>query len=201
MKIDLKRLSPKRMGWKGRVSSLGVVILLGFVLYLIHHANTPASGTVAVNTKAGESAITDSTDYSTINNEFFSLLYPSDLNPDFPAQQPTGTLAYNFFAKRDAKQNITDSLEVYARLLPAGGVTLDSDYHAYLSQPEIYKLSQKFVRGEVVDVATKNKELLERNALWVHGRYLLILKLKGSDKSTLDTQFNTILKSTQVLKT
>jgi hypothetical protein len=201
MRINLKRLSPKRMGWKGRAISLAVVILLGFIVYLIHHANSPATGTVAVNTKANESAITDSTDYSTINNEFFSLLYPSDLNPDFPAQQPTGTLAYNFLAKRDAKQNVTDSLEVYVRPLPAGGVTLDSDYHTYLSQPEIYKLSQKFVRGEVVDIATKNKDLPERDALWVHGKYLLILKLKGNDKSTLDTQFNTILKSTQVLKT
>jgi hypothetical protein len=57
------------------------------------------------------------------------------------------------------------------------------------------------VRGEVVDIATKNKDLPERDALWVHGKYLLILKLKGNDKSTLDTQFNTILKSTQVLKT
>jgi hypothetical protein len=200
MRVNLRRLSVKSWGWKRRLVVAVVAILVILVVYIMRQANSPAVGTVAINDKQSTAPITDSTDYSTLNNEYFSLLYPSDLSPDFADQKPANTLAYNFVAKRDAAQNITASLEAYARPLPNGGVTLDADYHNYQSQPELYKLSQKFIRGEVIDVATRDKGVHERGAMWVHGKYLLIMKLKGADKDTLDTQFTTILKSIQWMK-
>jgi hypothetical protein len=177
-----------------------IVLLMGWlVVYTVHKLNSPANGTISVS-HTNSAAITDSTDYSTLNNDYFSVLYPSELTPDFAQQKSSAYLVYNFMSKRDAAQNLTDSLEIYVKTLPYGGVAADSDYRSYQSQPGLYKLSQKFIRGELVDVATRDAGSNERVGLWVHGNYLMILKLKSTTKDGIDTKFTTILKSIQWLK-
>ena len=200
MKRNLRRRSliPK-FGRKSRWL-IAVTIIAGFSLhYFVHKINSPAYGTISMS-HSNSPAITDSTNYSTLNNDYFSVLYPSELTPDFPQQKSSAYLVYNFVSKKDAAQNLTDSLEIYVKTLPNGGVAVDSDYRFYQSQPGLYKLSQKFIRGELIDVATRDSGSNERAGLWAHGNYLMILKLKSTTKDGIDTKFTTILKSTQWLK-
>lgn len=194
-----RRFSTHRIGIKGRLLILVVVSLGAALFYFIRNINSPAYGTISVP-RSDNAVITDSTNYSTLNNDYLSLLYPSDLTPDFPQQKSSLYLVYNFVTKKDPTQNLTDSLEIYVKSLPFGGLVTDADYHYYQSQPKLYKLSQKFTRGEAVVVATRDSGSVERVAMWVHGNYLMIMKLKSITKDGIDTRFTTILKSTQWLK-
>ena len=200
MKLNrLKRLSPRRLGLKSRLL-LAVIVIVGIsLLIFLRNINSPAYGTISVPQTINP-VLTDTTDYTTLSNEYFSALYPSQLTPDLPDQKPADALVYSYFSKKNETQNLSDSLEIYVTTLPIGGVTIDSNYRNYQSQPKLYQLSQKYIRGEVVDVATRDDGTHERAGLWVHGKYLLIVKFKGQSKDEVESKFTTILKSIQWLK-
>ena len=179
---------------------VAVLVLVGLAMMFIHSLNSPVNGTVSVSrTKNMKSAeLTDTTNYTSLGNDYYNLKYPSDFNPDYPEQKPTNSLSYNFLDKKDAEQKITDSLEIVVKALPVGGVAVDTDYKNFTSQPKKYKLSQQYIRGELVDVVKGDKSSKERAALWVHGNYLMTVKYKSGNG--LDATFTTILKNVQWLK-
>src|SRR3954465_6115136 len=110
-----------RLSKKQQLILILIILAVALFYYLIHKLNSPAYGTIAVprtNTQQ-----TDTTSYSTLANGYNSLLYPSDLAPDYPPAKADNTLAYDFFKDKKGA-----TLEVYVRNLPAGGVTLDKDY-------------------------------------------------------------------------
>lgn len=181
------------------IIALLVVIMAGLIIYSWHKMNSPTFGTIAVQ-KTISPAVTDSSSYSTLNNDYYSMLYPSELTPDFPAQKAANLLAYNYLSKKDDAQKVISSLEVYVKPLPYGGITLDSNYRFYQSQSKLYKLSRKFIRGETVVTATRDDAGYERVGLWVHGDYLMTIKFTSTSKDNLEVKFNTILKSISWLK-
>jgi len=192
----------KRLNIKKILVILAVAIFLLILFkYALHVMSSPAVGTVTLaKTTEKSQVLKDDTNYSSLSNDYYSLLYPSGLTADFPDVKPAGAIAYNFLSIRDNKHDVRNSLEVYIKNLPNGGITLDSDYKNYQSQQKLYKLSSKYMGGELVDVASRNSGTIERGGMWVHGNYVMIIKLKGTDKSDTDTQFTTILKSVQWLK-
>jgi hypothetical protein len=175
------------------------VLLVGIVIaYGVHQLNSPATGTISKVSLEPET-LTDSTSYSTLNTSYYSLLYPSNLSQNYHAAQG-GALEYNYF-NNTAGDRTTTSLEVYAKPLPQGGITLDGDYKAYVADSKLYKAGKKVFGNDIVDIFSTEANGKERNALWEHGRYLLVIKLHGVAKNQdIDQQLNTILGSVRWLK-
>ena len=166
-------------------------------VWVWHYANSPAVGTVAIKKNDNPNVSDSTTKFATLANGYFSLLYPTYLNPDLVSQETKDTFTYDYFSRRDDSHKVKESLEVYLKKLPDGGLTLDQDYKNYVSQPKQYKLVNKYYGGELVSLAIRNSGAVERNAMWVHGDYLLIVKMTGADKDDTEADVETILKSVQ----
>jgi len=182
---------------KTLVILLSILVLLGLFKGMLHFINSPVEGTVAVQRSTNPVVNTGNNDFVSLGNKYFTLLYPNFLTFDLPEHKTTSNLSYDYLTSRDSANNVLTSLEIYVKPLPHGGVTLDEDYKKYQSEPKLYKFSRKYHTGELVDVATRNSGSIERNALWVHGDYLLVVKLKSSEKDDMDTNLATILNSVQ----
>lgn len=205
MKLEIarraNRLWRKKRVRKFLIALMIILVLAGLVAYIVRILNSPAEGTISKNTTEA-APITDSTSYSTLNTAYFNLLYPSQFSQDYH-QTAGGVLDYKYFSVRGSPQPeiVTASLEVYVRPLPQGGVTLDSDYKFYASNSKSYKAGKKLQNNDTVDLFYKDNDGRERNALWEHGSYVLIIKLHGSlkDQDT-DQQIKTIIGSVRWLK-
>lgn len=191
----LHGLRPRPKQWSRKTWATLVVLVLIAVLtiYVVHGMHTPAVGTIVKNDQSAP-AITDTTDYSSLDTEHFSLLYPSDYSGDFGSPK-SGQIDYRYFDIKDGEK-VKSSLEIYLVMLPYGGITLSSEYKSYNSDPKTYQPSNKFYHSEAVDIFAKDKDGKERNALWEHGKYILVVKLHTDDPD-IDTMFKSILTSVQ----
>lgn len=181
---------------------LKIVIVL-LVIYLVivlarHHLNSPAKGTV-IESPSATPTVKNTTDYTSLQTSYYSLLYPSDFLPSLQ-KSPEAFLDYKPFAA-NAESAKPSTLEIYVKPAPNGGISLDSEYKAIQSQHNIYKLSSAYYHGELVDIASRTSGGNERIALWMHNNYLLVIKISSPDKSLdIDKQLKTILSSQQWLK-
>ena len=190
------RLKPKQWSRRTWIAVVILVLIVGVVLYVVHGMHTPAVGTIQKSNTSSAPVITDTTNYTSLDTERYSLLYPSDYSGDFGVPQP-GALDYKYFSIRDSQNAIKSTLEVYLKPLPYGGITLDGDYKTYAADLAHYKASNKFYHSEAVDLFYKDKGGKERNALWEHGQYLLIIKLHSDGSQNVDLQIKSMLSSVQ----
>lgn len=193
----LNRFLSKKNLRKFLIVALIILLTGGLAIYTVHKLNSPAYGTISKTTNSATTPITNSTDYSTLNTDYYSLLYPSQFSQNYH-QVAAGALAYKYLTVQEGPQPPAASLEVYIKQLPYGGITLDSDYKFYAANSASYKASHKLHNTDEVDLFSKDTNGQERNALWAHGRYLLIIKLHGSTKGQdIDQQIKTITNSVQ----
>ena len=193
-------MKKRSLGKKVLVLLAVSLVLAGLIKYALHYMSSPAIGTVSNEQRDSKvPALKDDTGYTSLSNDAYTLLYPSELVTDLPDEKPGEVSFYNFLAIRNASHDAVKSLEVYIRPLSQKGITGDKDYQSFVSQPKLYKLSTANYGGELVNMAKRDSDGHERSALWVHAGQVLILKLKGDSKDDMDKQLDTVLKSVQWL--
>ena len=120
-----------------------------------------------------------------------------------PSETKGGDVAYYKLEAqaKDLSEESLGEIEVILRLAPDGGITLDKDYQAYLKDTNNYRMFNKFYHGEAIDIAVKTTGGTDQTALWLHGKYLLAVKIhKKANQVQLDSELKDILTSIQWLK-
>lgn len=181
---------------KRRLFAAVIIILGGSLAYFIHVINSPAEGIIKVSTVESPIVQTGSQNYQNLSTPYFTLLYPGEYPLKPGSANSPNILSYQASGHLQNQTN-TGTLVIELRRTPAGGITTDYEYKAFQSQPKVYKWSQKFYGAEIVDIATRQAGG-EENALWLHGNYLLSVRLNaGLTAKALDQVVKDIISSVQ----
>jgi hypothetical protein len=184
----MSKIPLPRIKWSiKKVAVLIVVVVLAvLVLYFIHLGSSPNEGKIKINTV--ESADGSPIQYATLNTSYFSLLYPDKYT--VVQDQPS----VDYLVSYKSSTNSEQSLEITLKNAPDGGIVPSKEYQAY-SKSSLYKMSNKFYGSETVDLAFNGKGK-EEAALWLHGKYLLAIKMKDDlSEAGLKKQMNDMLAS------
>jgi hypothetical protein len=175
----------------------GVIILLLAGYFIWHSLGTPSHGTVAVIAPDTNSQ-TKLPEYTTLTTNYYSLNYSlrySQVPADIPA---AGLLDQKILAYKLGGQPGQSKIEIDIKAAPDGGITLDSNYDYYMKHPAQYKLSAKYYHGEAIDIARSTKGAPETAGLWLHGSWLMIVRVTTADPhQNIDGELKDLLSSVQ----
>lgn len=195
MKSPKKTETAKPWSFKKRVLlAVSAMALLG-IGYFIYFINSPSDADIKVANV--ESPVESSAaSYLPLETPYFKLLYPGDYS--LSAAQTAAPQIVSFKgAAADTTPDKPQDLEISLKTAPYGGIVLDGDYRTYLAQPKQYQLSRRFFGAEIVDVAARISGN-EVNALWLHGKYILVIKLRAQlEPKDLDQRLQDMLSSVQ----
>jgi hypothetical protein len=171
------------------------LILVGALLW--RSLNGPNYGQVAV-LSPDTTPTTKLPEYTTLTTNYYSVNYsqrysqtPSDIPPGGILDQKI--LAYNL-----GGQSGQSKIEIDIKAAPDGGITLDSVYDFYVKRLDRYKLTNKYYHGEAIDIARSVKGPPETAGMWLHGSFLMIIKLTTPDqKQNIDGELKDLLASVQ----
>lgn len=176
---------------------LAVLLLFGLAgLYVWRTLSSPNIGKVAI-TNNYPSPTARLPEYTTLTTNYYSLSY-SESYTQQPAQlAPAGILDYKKLSK-DLGGAGSSIIEITVKSAPDGGITLDSTYDYYLKKQDQFKFSNKYYHGEAIVIIKNIKGPPETAGLWLHGSFLMIIKITTPDKQqAIDTELKDILSSVQ----
>src|SRR4051812_14525698 len=90
----------RRPKTRRRLLGLLIVLLLaGLGWHISRLMRSPVYGTVSHSGNAGvrQEQLTDSTSYTTLNSQYYSLLYPGGYTSDLAGSRPANSLSYYYF--------------------------------------------------------------------------------------------------------
>jgi hypothetical protein len=184
--------------WPKVGSVLGVLLVSIIVCGLIwRNLSSPGYGQVSI-VKPDTSPTTKLPEYTSLTTNFYSVNYSQRY-----AQKPTdipaaGLLDQKVLSYKLGGQPGDSTIEIDIKSAPYGGITEDGTYIYYQKRPSQYKLSNKVYQGEIVDIATSLNGQPEATALWLHGSYLMLIKLTTADKDqSITSELNDLLSSLQ----
>jgi hypothetical protein len=164
---------------------VAVIIAAAGLVYLLPKLNQPVEGSI-VTPLTQNSKTSGASSTKILTTKYYTAQYPVRYT-DLTKPTDSASLDAEFLtAHVRGKSGTTSRISFTVTDLPAGGVTEDSSYHLFKSQPAVYTLDQATVQGEPVYVGTRTNPDYERTYLWPHGKYLLTVALSTS-ASTADT--------------
>mgnify|MGYP000111889622 CR=1 FL=1 len=187
-----KKLKPKLY------ATLAVLLLFSLAgLYVWRTLSSPNIGKVAI-TNSYPSPTARLPEYTTLTTNYYSLNY-SESYTQQPAQlAPAGILDYKKLSKDLGAGAGFSNIEITIKTAPDGGITLDSTYDYYLKKQDRFKFSNKYYHGEAIVIVKNIKGPPETAGLWLHGSFLMIIKITTPDKQqAIDTELKDILSSVQ----
>jgi hypothetical protein len=183
------------------VAVILVFVVAGLAWLFWHILNSPSYGEIKVASSSPNSKLV-LPEYTTLQNDYFTLDY-SKRYTAVPVEVGGGDVAYYKLVAqpKDISADPLGEIEVILRLTPDGGVTLDKDYQLYSKDTKNYRMFNKYYHGEAIDIAAKTTGGTDQIALWLHGKYLLAVKVhKKANQAQLDSELKDILTSVQWLK-
>lgn len=190
--------------WTGRLNRKrnyilpGVILGAALLIFMIWHSiNGPNYGQVAI---IGPDTTTASKlpEYTTLTTNYYSLNYSQRYHQVPTDIAPAGLLDQKVLAFQLGGQTGQSEIEVDIKAAPYGGITLDNTYDFYAKHPMQYKMSNKFYRGEAVDIARSIKGQPETTAMWLHNGFIMVAKITTADaKQNINTELMDLLSSVQ----
>lgn len=173
---------------------VGLIIIAGLIW---HTLNAPNYGQVA-KISPDTTPTTKLPEFTSLTTNFYTINYserysqaPTDLPP--PGVLDQKVLAYQLPAIAGQSR-----IEIDIKAAPDGGITLDSTYDYYVKHLSQYKLSNAYYHGEAVDIARSTKGSPETAGMWLHGSFLMVVKLTTPDTSqNIDGELKDLLSSVQ----
>lgn len=149
-----KYRSLSKKGRRRLIVLLLILLLSGTIFWVWSQFKKPAIGTVTITNQ--KQAITDSTNYTSYADKYWSLLYPSHYSEQLIKFPAGNYLAYKLYTNDDQSVGSTGQLEIIIKPAPnVKNLSLDSEYAGYSSQEKQYKFSRVFFHSEIVPIATK----------------------------------------------
>jgi hypothetical protein len=142
---------------------------------LITLASKPVEGTITK--PIPEKSTTSTASSKTLTTQYYSTEYSARYTTLTKPDNSASLDAQILTAREKGKSGTSSSLALTVVNLPAGGVTEDSSYHLFKSQPNVYKLEEETINGEPVHVGIRTDQGYEKTYLWPHGKYLLTVVL------------------------
>ena len=198
MKKILNRLKKHKIR---NIITLTVALLaMGSFLYIKHLANSPALGTVALNTDISNQYETTTKALKTFSSDYFSFQYPARYSLQTNQNKSASIASWNLIAHQVIGEGPGSIISVTISNVPKGGVTEDSAYKLFSAFPDRYKLTKPTINKDEVVIAEQVSPSYGRVALWAHGKYLATFSLtSGQQNDLLVNELDTILKNVQWL--
>jgi hypothetical protein len=174
---------------------VGILLIGGFIW---HSLGTPNHGDIAT-IAADTTSQTKLPEYTTLTTNFYSLNYSqrySQVPTDIP---PAGVLDQKILSYKLGGQAGQSRIEIDIKAAPDGGITLDSTYDYYAKHLAQFKLDSKYYHGEAIDTARSQAGTPpEAAGLWLHGSWLMIVKITTDDPhQNIDAELKDLLSSVQ----
>jgi len=173
---------------------VGILLIGGFIW---HSLGTPNHGDIAV-VAPDTGPHTALPEYTTLNTSYYSLDYSQrysqlPTNVPLPGLVDQEILIHKLFGSGQSK------IEVDIKAAPDGGITLDSTYDYYAKHQTQFKLGSKYYHGEAIDTARSLPGAApEAAGLWLHGSWLMIVKITTPDThQNIDQELKDLLSSVQ----
>lgn len=174
-----------------------LVLAVGIGVYVWRSFSSPSYGQVALST-SDSSPTPKIAEYQTLTTTYYSVNYPGRYHQQASDLPPAGTVDQKVLVYRLGGGLGQSKAEIDIKAAPYGGITMDSTYIYYQKHPELYKLSNGLYRGEIVDVAKSLKGPPETAGLWLHGGFLMIVKLTTPDQTqNINSELKDLLSSVQ----
>jgi hypothetical protein len=192
-----RQVSDKSSRRRWLVPAAVVTALIIVSLGIWRTLSSPSYGQVAKTTE-DTSPKTKLPEYTSLTTNYYTVNYSGRYSQQPTDIPPAGILDQKILAYQLGGQAGQSRFEIDIKSAPDGGITLDSNYIYYQQHPTLYKLSNKLYRGEIVDIAKKTSGSPEEDALWLHGSFLMVIKLTTADKNqAIDTELKDMLASVQ----
>lgn len=177
---------------------LGIVVLVLAIGVLVwRNLSSPGYGQISV-VKADTTPTTKLPEYTSLTTNFYSVNYSERYAQKPTDIPPAGVLDQKILTYKLGGQSGDSTIEINIKSAPDGGITQDGTYIYYQKHPSQYQLSNKLYQGEIVDLARNTSGQPEAAGLWLHGSYLMIVKLTTADKDQqIDNELKDLLSSVQ----
>jgi hypothetical protein len=188
---------PRRRGRKLYIIGLILLLAVGASGFIWHNLKAPSEGQVAL-TNPDNSPHPKVSEYQTLETQYYSLNYSGSYTQQPTDLPPAGIIDHKVLSYPIADLSDSSTITVDIKAAPDGGITLDSTYDYYLKHQSQFSLSNKFYHSEAVDIARNKKGMPETTAMWLHGSFLMIIKLTTpSLHQDIDSELTDILASVQ----
>jgi hypothetical protein len=181
---------------KLQLISFSAVAVIAVAFLVWHSLAGPNYGQVAV-ISPDTTPTTKLPEYTTLTTNYYSINYSQSYTQQPSDIPPAGILDQKILS-HGAGQSGQSRIEIDIKAAPDGGITLDSTYDYYLKHQPQFKLSNKYYHGEAIDIARSTTGPPETAGMWLHGSYLMIVKITTPDnKQNIDGELKDLLSSVQ----
>lgn len=137
-------------------------------------------------------------EYTALSTNFYTLNYSQRYNQVPTDIAPPGVLDQKILAYQLGGQPGKSQIEINIKAAPYGGIVLDKTYDYYTKHPNQYQLSNNLYQGELVDIAKSKTGKPEAVGMWLHGSFLMTVKITTPDKDQdIDGELKDLLASVQ----